>query len=377
MTDERRRESDGSDSAPAGGRHVLLAGGGSGGHVFPALAIGDELARRGWRVSFAGTATGMEARLVAARGLDFVPLAARPVVGRSLAGRAKAVATLAGSALRARREIRGRGVDLVIGTGGFASAPAVVGAALARRPALLVEPNAAAGAANRWLSRVAAGAALAYESTAKELHCPSFVAGVPVRDAFFAVPPVGAGAAPRLLVLGGSQGSRRLNLLLPPAVALAAERLPALSVVHQCGEKNLDEARELWRAAGVAGRVELLPFIDDVAAAMARAALVVSRAGAITLAEICAAGRPSILVPLALAGAHQDANARRLEASGAAARIDEATATPAALAALLVELLAAPERATRMGDAARALSRRGAASHVADCAERLTGGAAR
>ncbi len=374
MTDELER----SVSAP---RYALLAGGGSGGHVFPALAIGDELARRGWRVSFAGTATGMEARLVGTRGLDFVPLAARPLVGRSLAGRVAAAATLAGSALRARREIRSRGVDLVIGTGGFASAPAVVGAALARRPSLLVEPNAAAGAANRWLSRLAAGAALAYESTAKELACPSFVSGVPVRDAFFAAPPLFesplAALAPRLLVLGGSQGSRRLNLLLPPAVALAAERLPALAVVHQCGEKNLDEARELWQAAGVAERVDLRLFIDDVAAAMASATLVVSRAGAITLAEICASGRPSILVPLALAGAHQDANARRLEASGAALRLDETTATPEELATLLVELLAAPARVASMGRAARALARQGAAANIADCAARLTGETAR
>jgi len=328
-------------------------------------------------VSFAGNASGMEARLVAARGLAFVPLAARPVVGRSLAGRVKAAATLAGSALRAFHEIRRRGVDLVIGTGGFASAPAVVGATLARRPALLVEPNAAAGAANRWLSRVAAGAALAYESTAKELHCPSFVAGVPVRDDFFAIAPLSDPIAPRILVLGGSQGSRRLNLLLPPAVALAAKRLPALSIVHQCGERNLDEARELWSAAGAAERVELRPFIDDVAAAMAKATLVVSRAGAITLAEICAAGRPSILVPLPLAGAHQDANARRLEESGAAVRIDETTASPEALAALLVELLEAPARVMRMGSAARSLARRGAAANVADCAERLAGEAVR
>ena len=351
---------------------ALLAGGGSGGHVFPALAVGDELARRGWRVSFAGNPAGMEHALAVAHGVEFVPLAARPLVGRSAAGKLRAAATLAGSARAARRWLRAHDVAAVVGTGGYASAPAVVGAAWARRPVVLVEPNAKAGVANRWLSRFAAAAATAYEATGRELRCPSFVAGVPVRAEFFAVASLAADAPPRLLVLGGSQGSQFLNDLVPRAVAAALAALPDLRVVHQCGAKNLAEARAGWEAAGdAARRVELVAFVDDVAAAMARASLVVSRAGAITLAEICAAGRPSLLAPLGLAGGHQRENARALAAAGAALVFEESGARAETLAERLVELCGDGARLTAMGARARALARPGAAAAIADRVEEL------
>ena len=366
MTDERR--------APVPAPHVLLSGGGSGGHVFPALAVGDELARRGWRVSFAGDPAGMESALVAARGVEFVPLAARPLVGRSAPARLRAAATLARSARRARGWVKREAVAVVVGTGGYASVPAVVGGRWARRPILLVEPNARAGAANRWLSRLAAAAAVAYPETALELRCASFVAGVPVRADFFAVPPLAAAAPPRLLVLGGSQGAQRLNRALPRALApLVAER-PEITILHQCGERNLTETAAAWEATGIAAaRRDVVAFLDDVAAAMARATLVVSRAGAITLAEICAAGRPSLLVPLALAGGHQGANARALAAAGAALVVDESAATAEVLGAAIGELLADPARLAAMAAAARQLARPGAAAAIADRVEGLAG----
>lgn len=351
--------------------HVLLAGGGSGGHVFPALAVGDELARRGWRVSFAGDPRGMEQRLVAARGVEFVPLAARPMVGRGAAGRLLALATTARSAFAARRHLRREGVDVVVGTGGYASAPAALGAALAGRPLVLIEPNARPGAANRWLSRFAATAAVGWESAAGELRCPTRVTGVPVRAEFAAVPPLAAAAPPRLLALGGSQGSRRLNQLLPGAVIEARRHLPQLAVRHQCGERLAAEARAAWAAAGDPPGIELLPFVADVAGALAGASLVVSRAGAITLAEIAAAGRPAVLLPLALAGAHQLDNARAFEAAGAGRVIDEATASAEALGRLLAGLLAAPGDLAAMGARARDLARPGAAAAIADEAERV------
>jgi len=347
--------------------HVLLSGGGSGGHVFPALAVGDELAERGWRVSFAGSPTGMERALVTARGVEFVPLAARPVIGRSAPERLRSAATLARSARRARGWVMRERVSAVVGTGGYASVPAVVGGRWARRPVVLVEPNARAGAANRWLSRLAQAAAIAYEATSRELRCPSFVAGVPVREAFFAVPPLAADAPPRLLVLGGSQGSQQLNRLLPEAVAQLLARLPGLTVLHQCGERNRTEAEAAWDEAGVdRARFAVVPFVDDVAAEMARASLVLSRAGAITLAEICAAGRGALLVPLGLAGGHQGANARAVAAAGAARLLDESGATPELLAARLGELLADSEALVAMGAAARRLARPGAAAAIAD-----------
>jgi UDP-N-acetylglucosamine--N-acetylmuramyl-(pentapeptide) pyrophosphoryl-undecaprenol N-acetylglucosamine transferase len=359
-------------SGPVRG-HALLAGGGSGGHVFPALAIGDELKRRGWRLSFAGSPTGMEARLVEGRGLAFVSLAARPWVGRSPWQKVRAMATLLGSTFTARRALRKRGVDLVIGTGGYASAPAVLGAALARRPSLLVEPNARAGSANRLLSRFARAAALAYDSTAADLACPTFVSGVPVRETFFDVPDLPTPPPRHLLVLGGSQGSRRLNELVPRAVA-AATALPDLTVLHQCGARHVDAARRLWDASGAGERAEVVPFVADVPAELARASVVVSRAGAITLAELCAAGRASILVPLPLAGAHQEANARRLEELGAALVLTEEQGSPTALAARLADLFATTNQLVALARAARALARRGAASAIADSAEGLLAG---
>jgi len=359
MTDDARRTA----AAP----HVLLSGGGSGGHVFPALAVGDELGRRGWRVSFAGDPSGMEAELVAARGVEFVPLAARPVVGRSAPERVRSAAVLARSARRARGWVKRERVSVVVGTGGYASVPAVVGGRWARRPALLVEPNARAGAANRWLSRMAQGAAIAYEATARELRCPSFLTGVPVRAAFFAAPALVGAAPPRLLVLGGSQGSQRLNRLVPDAVARLLARLPELTVLHQCGERNLAEARAAWQASAVdPARYTLTTFVDDVAAEMRRATFVLSRAGAISLAEICAAGRGALLVPLGLAGGHQGANARALAAAGAARLLDESRATAETLAALLGELMGDAETLVRMGAAARSLARPDAAAAIAE-----------
>ncbi len=368
--------------------HALLAGGGTGGHVFPALAVAEELLARGWRVSFAGMSDGLEARLVAERGLPFHPLAAQPLLGRGPRAQAAALGTAARGAFAAAGLIRRLGADAVLGTGGYVSVPAVLGARLARRPALLLEPNARAGVANRWLSRWANGAAVAFDDTRRDLKCPAIVSGVPVRAAFFAVgppPPLGdPGRAPRLLVLGGSQGARQVNLLLPAAVALARRSLPELAVLHQAGAQHVEATRAAYSAAGLAaelasGAVEVVPFLADVAGAMAGSHLLISRAGAITVAEICAAGRAAILLPLAIAQAHQVDNARLLSQAGAAEMMipgaagqeagEEADA--GALAARLTALLADPARLARMGRAARGLARPDAVAAIAGRLEEL------
>jgi UDP-N-acetylglucosamine--N-acetylmuramyl-(pentapeptide) pyrophosphoryl-undecaprenol N-acetylglucosamine transferase len=357
-------------SAP---RHVLLAGGGSGGHVFPALAVGDELRARGWRVSFVGMTGGMEERLVADRGLPFHGLPAKPLVGRGLLGKAKALTTLMGSAFTARGLIREAGADVVLGTGGYVSAPAVLGARLARRPVVLLEPNGHAGVANRWLSRWATGACVGYRETIAELKCPCWVTGVPVRSAFFQVPaelpPIDP---PRLLVLGGSQGSQQINEAMAAAAARLITRFPSIRVTHQAGARNLDEARAAYEKAGAgAPHVEVVPFLDDVAGAMAASHLLVSRAGAITLAEICAAGRPSLLVPLAISLGHQVDNARVLVHEGAAGMIPSNELSAERLAERLEELLADAGRLAAMGRAARALARPRAVADIADHIEEI------
>src|SRR5262245_16631717 len=355
--------------------HVLLAGGGTGGHVFPALAVAEELRARGWRVSFTGAAGGLEERLVGERGLPFHPLPARPLVGRGPLAQARALATLARSSAAAAKLIRGIGANVVVGTGGYVSAPAVLGARLARRPVLLLEPNGRAGVANRWLSRWATAAAVGYRETIADLKCPCWVTGVPVRPAFFAVPaelpPL---AAPRLLVLGGSQGAQQINRAMPEAAARLIAKLPALSILHQAGARNLEETRAAYESAGVgAPHVEVVPFLDDVAGAMAASHLLVSRAGAITVAEICAAGRPSVLVPLAIAKGHQVDNARLLAEAGGAEMIRSDHFTAERAAERLAALLADGGRLAAMGRAARALARPRAVPEIADRLAELGG----
>lgn len=363
---------------------MLLTGGKSAGHVFPALAVGDELAGRGWRIAYAGLPDSMEERLAARRGLSFHPLAARPVVGRGPLERVRALLTLLRSALAARSLVRRLGARVVVATGGFVSAPTVIGAWLARRAVVLLEPNAEPGAANRWLSRFADLAAVGHRETGARLRCRAVHTGVPVRREFAAVPEIPAEDGPRrLLVLGGSQGAARLNAALPAALA-ALPTQGALEVLHQAGADNLEATARAYRERfdePVPGRfrrgavaVELAPFVDDVASALARCHLVVSRAGAITLAELCAAGRGALLVPLRLAAGHQQANARALAAAGAAVVVDEADLER--LGDLLAGLLGDLEGLREMGRRARSLGAPRAAADVADRVEELVGRAA-
>ncbi len=356
------------DDARTSPFHALLAGGGSGGHIFPALAIAVELAGRGWRVSFAGSPQGMEARLVPQRGIDFHPLPARPLVGKGMLDRARGAAVLLRSTFAARRLVRRLGVDVVVGTGGYASAPAALGGRLARRPVVLFEPNARAGAANRFLSRFAAAAAVSSAEAARDLHCDTWLTGVPVRPEFFAVHEALPGApAPALLVLGGSQGARALNRALPAALAMLAASGAGVTVLHQAGERHLDEARAAYAAAGLtADSVRIVSFLDDVAGAMAASDLVISRAGAITLAETCAAARPSLLLPLGMAAGHQIENARELERAGAARVLIPEETNAERLSALLGALLGDRALLQGMGRAARALARPGAAAAIGD-----------
>jgi UDP-N-acetylglucosamine--N-acetylmuramyl-(pentapeptide) pyrophosphoryl-undecaprenol N-acetylglucosamine transferase len=362
---------------PVEGLHVLLAGGGSGGHVFPALAVASALSRRGGRATFVGSPNGFEARLVPERGIPFHALPAKPVLGRGPLDKARAGLTLLSSTWRARGLAKSLRPDAVLGTGGYASAAPVLGARLAGGPVVLLEPNADPGSANRALSRFAEGACVAFVEAGAGLRCRTWTTGVPVREELFAIPAqLPEGPELRLLVLGGSQGSRQLNELVPAAVGNL--QLPAgrtLRVLHQCGKAHVEATRGAWQAAGggraLGDRVEVLPFVDDVPGALAAAHLVVSRAGAITLAELCAAGRPSILVPLAIAAGHQGGNAAAMERAGASRVLAGAAATPERLATLLAELFAGAEGASlatlqRMADAARRLARPGAADAIVD-----------
>jgi UDP-N-acetylglucosamine--N-acetylmuramyl-(pentapeptide) pyrophosphoryl-undecaprenol N-acetylglucosamine transferase len=358
---------------------AVLAGGRSGGHVFPLLAVGAELERRGWRVTLFGAPRSLEERLARERGVNFVALASRAFVGRGLLARVAAAFVLLRSALRARALLRRADAAIVVASGGFVAAPTVLGSWLARRPVLLIEPNARAGLANRALSRLATRAAIAHAETALDLRCPSEVLGVPVRTSFSSLGPPTSGARLRLLVLGGSQGAERLNRTLPEALASLDDL--ALEARHQTGAANLDAtllryARSFQAApdgaferGGVS--VDVVAFIDDVAAALGWSELVISRAGAITMAEICAAGRAAILVPLSgAASGHQTDNARALLRAGAALMIDEEELP--SLAPLLRELAGDRSRLRALGARARELAQPEAAVKIADRVEALS-----
>ncbi len=351
-------------------RHLFIAGGGTGGHVFPGLAVAAELARRGWQVSWIGRPAGMEHDLVGSRGVAYHGIAARPLLGRGAAARLAALATLGRSALTARRLLRREEARAVLGTGGYVSAPAVVGARLAGRPAILLEPNAVPGSANRLLSRLARAAAVAWPETGAALACPIRVTGVPVGEEFSRLSDVDPAARRRVLVLGGSQGARQINELVPAAVAALAGRGVDLRILHQCGRSHLETTRRRWAELGLAGvEVEVVAFLDDVAAALSGADLVISRAGAITLAEICAAGRPALLIPYGHAGGHQADNAARLAAAGGGVVLAAQQANPDGCAAALAELLADVDGLRSMGRAARRLARPRAAAAIADLIE--------
>lgn len=356
--------------------HVLVAGGGSGGHIFPALAVVHELAERNCQVSWLGQVDGMEKSLVEEEGLPYHGLPAAAVVGRGLPDRVRALGRTAFSAVRARSLIRRLGIDAVLGTGGYASAPGVLGAKLARRPAVLLEPNATTGTANRWLSRWAQVAAVASLPGARDLRCRIEAVGVPVRPEFqrpFS-PPAASGPL-RILVLGGSQGARQLNHLLPEALAGLVSDYPDLEVVHQVGASQLEDAEAAYAKAALPDlAVQIVPFLKDMATAMAAAHLVVSRAGAITLAEVSAIGRAALLFPLGLAGSHQVANARRLVATGGAKMIVGSEIEAVEVARVLSGLLADRDGLTQMGTASRSLYRESAAAEIADLLAEVAGG---
>lgn len=354
--------------------HVLMAGGGTGGHVFPALAVAAELERRGHRVSWAGRARSMEYKLVTAAGLDFHELPAHPWVGQGLGSKAGAAITLLTSSLRGRALVRTTAADAVLGTGGYVSTPAVLGARLAGRPAFLLEPNARAGAANRLAARWAKAAFVAHETTARDLSCEVEVSGIPVRADFHEIGPLPEGNA-HLLILGGSQGAQQLNQLIPTVVArlVAESELPGLTVTHQTGGAHVDSVRAAYRTHGVDidGAVSVVPFIEEVAAAMTRAHLVVSRAGALATAELAAAGRPAVLVPLLGAGAgHQRLNAERVQESGGAIVPSGHELDAGEFGDAVMGLLRDRSRLLAMSLSARALAQPRAASRIAEAVVR-------
>jgi UDP-N-acetylglucosamine--N-acetylmuramyl-(pentapeptide) pyrophosphoryl-undecaprenol N-acetylglucosamine transferase len=353
---------------------VVVAGGGTGGHLYPGIAVAREIVRR-WpsaRVTFAGTARGLEARVVPREGFELDLVRSSGLKGRSIASRLRGLAVLAPGAGDAWRILSRRRPRAVIGVGGYSSGLVVLFAAVRGIPTLVLEQNAVPGLTNRLLARVVRAAAVNFEPALRFFHGRGFVAGNPVRAEFFTT---GAdddastarvsGRGPRVLTLGGSQGAHAINLAVVAAAARLVQQLPSVEFVHQTGERDLDAVRAGYAASVTHARAEA--FFDPVAPEMKAADLVVSRAGATTLAELAASGRPAILVPFPFAtDDHQMGNARVLEAAGAAVVIAEKDLTAETLAAQAARLLSEPATLRSMSIAMRTFARPDAARRVVD-----------
>jgi len=362
------------------GLRVVIAGGGTGGHLFPGIAVARELlARRpGTEVSFAGTARGIEARVLPREGFELDLIRSGGIKGKSIGGRARGAALLPASVWDAWNIVARRRPHLVIGVGGYSSGPVVLMAALRGVPTMVLEQNAVPGLTNRLLAPFVRAAAVTFASTASYFKGKAFVSGNPVRPEFLQSvgPLTGAGADEQssiasILVFGGSQGAHAINVaMVEAAPELAAG--PPVRLTHQTGERDVEMVRSAYRRAGISAEVE--PFLFDMGERLRHADVIVCRAGATTLAEITAAGRAAILIPLPTAtDDHQRKNAEALAATGAADLLLQSEATGSVLARRVQALAGNREARTRMEQAARALARPDAAKVIVDRVLELVG----
>ncbi len=345
-------------------RTVIIAAGGTGGHVFPALAVADELIARDVKVLWVGTDRGMESRLIPAHGLPLEILRVTALRGRGLLARVKSVFMLLSSVLRSIQIIRKEKPAAVLGMGGYVAGPVCVAAKLCRRRTVMHEQNAVAGMTNRIVSKFASRVLEAVPGT----FTPSIAAvhtGNPVRKDILLLPSprdrmLDRSGPVRILVVGGSQGARALNEVLPRALAITTIDV---EVRHQAGQGNMQPTREAYRQCRV--QAEVSEFIEDMAAAYGWADLMICRAGAMTVAEVSAVGIASLLVPYPYAvDDHQTANGRFLVQSNAAVMVQESQLNAATLAEHLQALCADRTRLLDMAMSARRVSRRNATELV-------------
>jgi UDP-N-acetylglucosamine--N-acetylmuramyl-(pentapeptide) pyrophosphoryl-undecaprenol N-acetylglucosamine transferase len=345
---------------------LLLAGGGTGGHLFPAVALAEQLRREepASEVLFIGTERGLEYRLLPELGWPLRTIPMSGWAGLGLGARLRALAGLAASLGQSRRILGEFRPDVVVGVGGYASVPVLLAARLKGIPYLIHEQNAWPGLANRLLGRWARRVCLSFAEAGRAFRrVPLVLTGNPVRAAMEECPELPAGE-PQLLVFGGSHGARAINRALVAALPRLEHWRGRLRIVHQAGSGEADAVRAGYRAAGW-DDVEVQPFINDMAGAYARASLVVCRAGATTLAELTACGRPAVLIPYPYAANnHQVANAGALASKGAAIMIEERNLHPEELGILIDGLLNDRSRLLTMSATARSLAQRGAAARL-------------
>lgn len=354
-----------------GVKTLMIAGGGTGGHIYPAMAIA-----RAWldrdpanrRVVFVGTERGLEKTIVPKAGfpLEFIDVGG--LKGKGGVDLIKNVLRLPRGFFQAFGLVKKHAPSLVLGVGGYSSGPVITAARLRGVPTLIHESNAFPGLANRVVARFVTGVAVAFaEAGARMKRKDAVVTGNPIRAEFFTAAAQQPGSH-RLLLFGGSQGSRILNNTMTAALASLQ---PPLEIVHQTGPGDLQNVQEAYRTSPFAD-ARVVPYLDPMAGEIAAAALVISRAGAMTIGELAAAGRPAILIPFAAAtNNHQELNARAVEKAGGAVVITERELTPDVLARTVSELMANRERLTAMGAAAKKLAAPDATKNIVDFIERI------
>jgi UDP-N-acetylglucosamine--N-acetylmuramyl-(pentapeptide) pyrophosphoryl-undecaprenol N-acetylglucosamine transferase len=346
---------------------VLIAGGGTGGHIIPALAVARELAaHHNADILFVGTARGMESRLVPAAGFNLKLVEVGQLKNVSLVTRLRTLMDLPRSIFACRRLIRDFRPNVVLGVGGYASGPAMAAALQLKIPAMAFEPNAMPGLANRLVGQRVQAAAVNF-AAAKKFFRNAEITGIPVRQEFFSLTPPAA-ATSHLLVFGGSQGARLFNVNLPKILSALLAAVPGLTVLHQSGARQFETTQAAYAATGAdAERWDVQAFIDDMPRQFSQATLVMARSGASTVAELAAAGKPALLVPFAAAADnHQLRNAEEMVKAGAAILLDETDLdAPGKLLSALTGLLTKPERLAKMSAAARTQAHPDAAERIA------------
>ncbi|QPF75328.1 undecaprenyldiphospho-muramoylpentapeptide beta-N-acetylglucosaminyltransferase [Roseateles sp. DAIF2] len=349
-------------------KHLVIMAAGTGGHIIPGLAVAEEMKRRGWSVSWVGTEQGMENKLVPPSGIPLDRLAFAGLRGKGPMHMLRGLVGLVKAFIQSRQVFVTRSADAVLGMGGYVCFPGGLMAWLMRRPLMLVNADAAMLMSNQALKGLARKIAFGFDGSAAASTAKAVVTGNPVRAEIEALPLpaeryAGRTGPLRVLVVGGSLGARAINAVIPKMLAQWSDAATRPQVVHQAGQANLSAVQAAYQAAGA--QAEILPFIDDMAAQLAAADLIICRAGAVTVSELCAAGLPSVLVPLVVSTtSHQRDNARFMAQHGAALHLPQEELSPEGLLALLQGL--DREQLLAMAEKARGLARPRAAARVAD-----------
>jgi UDP-N-acetylglucosamine--N-acetylmuramyl-(pentapeptide) pyrophosphoryl-undecaprenol N-acetylglucosamine transferase len=353
---------------------VLIAAGGTGGHIYPGVAVANEIMRREPKseVRFVGTARGLETKLVPRAGFELSLIDSTGLKNVGLLARMRGLMLVPKSLVSARSLIKGFRPDIVVGAGGYVSGPVVLTAALMKVPTLVMESNALPGWTNRRLARFVDKAAVSFEAALPHFFGKGVVTGNPVRREFFEVPPRRRDPSQfSVLIFGGSQGARAINEAMVAALPELAEWRSAMRITHQTGESDFDRVIAGYQDAGFSGQ-EIVKYIDDMVAAFANVDLVICRAGATTTAELIAAGKASLMVPFPLAADdHQRKNAEALEAAGASRMVLQQDLSGKRLAREIWALAREPEKISGMEQAARQLAHGDASAAVVDLVEGL------